>query len=114
MTRVLTRDIAAKVGETATVQGWLHKKRLLGGLNFITLRDRSGIIQSLVDNKQELGKLRGMQIVTVLMLTGTVVDDERAHGGCGMGIDHIVQKTIGLSNIKEATLFPRDINRLTP
>jgi aspartyl/asparaginyl-tRNA synthetase len=37
-----------------------------------------------------------------------------AHGGCGFGIDRFVQKTIGFNNVKEATLFPRDINRLTP
>jgi nondiscriminating aspartyl-tRNA synthetase len=36
------------------------------------------------------------------------------HGGCGFGIDRLVQKTIGLANVKEAVLFPRDINRLTP
>ena len=36
------------------------------------------------------------------------------HGGCGYGLDRLVQKTIGLSNVKEATLFPRDINRLAP
>jgi nondiscriminating aspartyl-tRNA synthetase len=36
------------------------------------------------------------------------------HGGCGFGVDRLVEKTIGLSNIKEAILFPRDINRLTP
>jgi aspartyl/asparaginyl-tRNA synthetase len=36
------------------------------------------------------------------------------HGGCGYGIDRLVQKTIGLNNVKEATLFPRDINRLSP
>ena len=36
------------------------------------------------------------------------------HGGCGFGIDRLVQKTIGLQNVKEATLFPRDINRLAP
>ena len=36
------------------------------------------------------------------------------HGGCGFGVDRLVQKTIGLQNVKEATLFPRDINRLTP
>lgn len=80
-TRVLTQDIHAHVGETITMQGWLHKKRLLGGLNFITLRDRSGIAQSLIDNKEELEKLRGLQIGTVLALTGVVVADERAPGG---------------------------------
>ncbi len=36
------------------------------------------------------------------------------HGGCGYGIDRLVEKTIGLGNVKEATLFPRDINRLAP
>jgi aspartyl/asparaginyl-tRNA synthetase len=37
-----------------------------------------------------------------------------SHGGCGFGIDRLVEKTIGLANVKEATLFPRDINRLSP
>ena len=36
------------------------------------------------------------------------------HGGCGLGVDRLVQKTLGLANVKEACLFPRDINRLTP
>jgi nondiscriminating aspartyl-tRNA synthetase len=36
------------------------------------------------------------------------------HGGCGFGIDRFVEKTIGLKNVKEATLFPRDLNRLAP
>ncbi len=81
MTRTLTDDIASHVGETVTIQGWLHKKRLLGGLNFITLRDRRGIAQSLIDNKEEVEKLRGLQIGTVLGVTGMVVADERAPGG---------------------------------
>ena len=36
------------------------------------------------------------------------------HGGFGMGLERLTQKIIGLKNVKEATLFPRDINRLTP
>lgn len=80
MTRTLIRELASKAGQTVTIQGWLHKKRLLGGLNFITLRDRSGIAQSLIDNKVELEKLRGLQTGTILSLTGIVVSDERAPG----------------------------------
>jgi nondiscriminating aspartyl-tRNA synthetase len=81
MTRVLTQDISQHIGQQITIQGWLHKKRLLGGLNFITLRDRTGVAQSLIDSKDEIEKLRGMQIGTVLALTGTIVADERAPGG---------------------------------
>lgn len=79
--RILTNDIHAHVGETITIQGWLHKKRLLGGLNFITLRDRKGLAQTKIDNKDEIEKLRGLQVGTVLSLTGLVVADERAPGG---------------------------------
>ncbi len=79
--RILTNEINTHVGETITIEGWMHKKRLLGGLNFITLRDRRGVAQSLIDNKDEVEKLRGMQIGSVLALTGTVVADERAPGG---------------------------------
>lgn len=80
-TRTLTQEIQAHIGETVTIEGWLHKKRLLGGLNFITLRDRRGVAQSLIDSKDELEKLRGLQVGTVLALTGMVVADERAPGG---------------------------------
>jgi aspartyl/asparaginyl-tRNA synthetase len=36
------------------------------------------------------------------------------HGGFGMGLERLTQRIIGLNNVKEAALFPRDINRLTP
>lgn len=81
MGRTLARDVKTHIGETVTIQGWIHKKRLLGGLNFITVRDRSGLTQSLIEDKEELEKLRGMQIGTVVAFTGTVVEDERAPGG---------------------------------
>jgi len=81
MTRTLTKNVAAHIGQTITIKGWLHKKRLMGGMNFITLRDRSGITQNLINDKDELEKLRGLQIGTILALTGVVTADERAPGG---------------------------------
>lgn len=79
--RTLNRQLSEHIGETVTIRGWIHKKRLLGGLNFITVRDRSGVSQSLIENKDEVEKLRGLQIGTVVAFTGTVVADERAPGG---------------------------------
>ncbi|MBC7459647.1 aspartate--tRNA(Asn) ligase [Candidatus Saccharibacteria bacterium] len=134
MTRTLTRDLSSHIGETITIQGWLHKKRLLGGLNFITLRDRSGIAQNLIDSKDEVEKLRGMQIGTVLALTGMVVADERAPGGAELHdvtvevmvpvtdespieidkpLDHksenletlFENRVVGLRNIRESNIF---------
>ena len=34
------------------------------------------------------------------------------HGGWGMGLERLTQKMLGLANVKEAALFPRDINRV--
>lgn len=84
MTRTLIRDISTNVDKIVTVRGWLHKKRLLGGLNFITVRDRSGIMQSLIEDKEQIEKLRGMQIGTVVAFTGLITSDERAPGGFEM------------------------------
>ncbi|KAL8796251.1 MAG: hypothetical protein Q9195_001366 [Heterodermia aff. obscurata] len=36
------------------------------------------------------------------------------HGGCGLGVNRLLQAFLGLSDIREATLFPRDVYRLSP
>lgn len=36
------------------------------------------------------------------------------HGGWGLGVERFVQALLGLQNIREAILFPRDRNRLAP
>lgn len=36
------------------------------------------------------------------------------HGGLGLGMERLAAQLIGLENIREATLYPRDIKRLTP
>ena len=36
------------------------------------------------------------------------------HGGIGMGVERFIMKSLGLKNIREATIFPRDQWRLIP
>jgi nondiscriminating aspartyl-tRNA synthetase len=36
------------------------------------------------------------------------------HGGFAIGLERLTQKTLGLANVKEATLFPRDRRRVRP
>ncbi len=79
--RVLVAELPKLTGKSASVSGWLFKRRLLGGLNFLVLRDRTGIVQLLLEDENELKKLEGLQLGTVLTVTGEVLADERAPGG---------------------------------
>jgi nondiscriminating aspartyl-tRNA synthetase len=79
--RKLTNELPALAGKSVTIEGWLHKKRLLGGINFIMLRDRGGVAQIKVEDEVEVEKLRALQIGTVLEISGKVTKDQRAPGG---------------------------------
>jgi nondiscriminating aspartyl-tRNA synthetase len=54
MERVLAKNVVKHAGSQVSVSGWLHKKRLLGGLNFIVLRDRSGLVQIVLQDEAEV------------------------------------------------------------
>lgn len=81
MERTLSKAVVAFIGKPVMIEGWLHKKRLLGGLSFIMVRDRQGVTQVVVEDKDEVEKLRALQIGTILRVEGMVVKEERAPGG---------------------------------
>ena len=61
---------AARAGTTARVSGWVHRRRDHGGLIFIDLRERSGIVQlvfnptAAADAHAEAHKLRSEDVIT--------------------------------------------------
>jgi len=74
-------ELSTKTGHKATVRGWLHKRRDLGGMIFVVLRDRSGLVQVIIKDETEQAKLQGLQNGTVLRISGSVVKEARAVGG---------------------------------
>ena len=65
------------VGKTVTLHGWIHKKRNLGGLLFLDLRDRSGVIQALVRPEQDCYKIaETLKNEYVVALTGVITERE--------------------------------------
>ncbi|MEI2356128.1 aspartate--tRNA ligase [Mesobacillus zeae] len=64
------------IGEKVTLKGWVQKRRDLGGLIFIDLRDRSGIVQIVLNpdvSKEALETAEKVRNEYVLDIKGTVV-----------------------------------------
>lgn len=51
-----TEVSAANVGETVTVMGWVQKSRNKGGIIFVDLRDRSGLLQIIFEQGEDLSR----------------------------------------------------------
>ena len=71
-TRRCTEVTAAQIGENVTVMGWVQKSRNKGGIIFVDLRDRSGILQLIfeendcgAENFAKAEKLRSEFVVAV-------------------------------------------------
>ena len=64
---------AANIGETVTIMGWVQKNRNKGGLDFVDVRDRSGIIQAVFEEGktdsallEKAVKLRAEYVVAIV------------------------------------------------
>ena len=79
--RTLTRDLPDRVGRGVTLQGWVHNRRDLGGIQFLLLRDRSGLVQCVFERTELPLHESSVQV------RGTVVANERAPGGVEVHAD---------------------------
>ena len=68
------------VGQKVTIMGWVQKTRNTGGLIFVDVRDRSGLLQVTFNEeklgKEEFDKAYKLRSEFVVAVTGTVVERE--------------------------------------
>ena len=75
MIRVLIADLHGHIGETVTVAGWVNTLRLQRALQFVLVRDHTGMVQ--VTWKRDGGELEklfdGLTVESTVKVTGQVV-----------------------------------------
>lgn len=93
-------------GQSVTVNGWIHKLRDLGGVTFLDIRDRTGIIQVTLDPSKFAGlELRSESCVSI---TGTVHDRDAATVNPRMptGEVEIIASEVDLLSAAKTLPFP--------
>jgi aspartyl-tRNA synthetase len=64
---------AADVGQTVTLAGWVSRRRDFGGITFVDLRDRSGIVQLFFPgDAEDLAEAHRLNREDVIRVTGTI------------------------------------------
>lgn len=72
MRRILATELKEHLNQQVKIRGWLNNVRAFGKLNFLILRDRSGLAQVVIQDKEEYRKIANLQPGTILTITGTV------------------------------------------
>jgi len=110
--RYYTNELKEYIGKEVTVAGWCHDVRMLGGINFLILRDREGMVQVTAPKKQvkqeiikTYEKLRQEDVIEV---KGKVVKSKVAK----IGVEIIPSELKIIS--KSAIPLPLDPREVTP
>lgn len=89
------------VGESVVLVGWVSKRRNLGSIVFIDLRDRSGIVQILVD--PEKIDIKDVRNEYVLQVYGKVAKKDVANKNLKTGEIEVIADRVNIINSAETT-----------
>ena len=102
------------IGETVTVMGWVQRRRDLGGVIFIDLRDVSGIVQVVIDaasvNDGDFGKGESLRNEYVLAVTGRLEmrDEETVNPNLPTGTVDVRARALRILNKSKTPPFMID------
>jgi nondiscriminating aspartyl-tRNA synthetase len=104
MQRILSAHLSEHVGETVTVAGWVHRRRLLKSVAFLIVRDAAGFTQVVTGP----GALRDLTEESVVEVTGTVTANAAAPAGVELtGPEVRVRSAVGVP-------LPLELHRPAP
>ncbi len=102
MERTLIKDLRPQMDQPVSLRGWIHNLKKFKEFAFVTLRDRSGLLQMILENEEILG---GLRLEASVAVTGVLQANPRAP----MGFELLIQEISILGEAKYE-LLPFAIN----
>lgn len=94
------------VNQTVTIAGWIHRKRNLGNLCFIDLRDHYGITQCVLDSSSDLfEKIKDIRVESVIGVTGKVLKRESINPNMPTGDIEIAVEAVEIHSTADVLPF---------
>lgn len=97
------------IGQEVTLKGWVSRRRDLGGLIFIDLRDREGVMQLVINpetvSTTVMEQAEKVRSEFVLEVTGQVVDREQANPALPTGEVELKVSSLTILNTAKTTPF---------
>jgi len=97
------------VGQEVTLKGWVARRRDLGGLIFIDLRDREGIMQLVINpetvSAEVMATAESLRSEFVLEVTGKVAAREQANDKLATGSVELHVESLTVLNTAKTTPF---------
>ncbi|MBY5005003.1 aspartate--tRNA ligase [Streptococcus suis] len=97
------------IGQEITLKGWVGRRRDLGGLIFIDLRDREGIMQLVINPEvvasDVMATAESLRSEFVIEVTGTVVAREQANDAVATGAVELQVTSLTVLNTAKTTPF---------
>jgi nondiscriminating aspartyl-tRNA synthetase len=87
---IQSQQIQAHIGERVELRGHAQAVRNLGNLMFINVRDRTGCVQVVVDDKSIIEQANGLSPEAAVLITGSVVQSPQRNALAEVHADSIV------------------------
>ena len=101
------------IGQEVTLSGWVHRRRDLGGLIFIDMRDRDGIVQVCFDPKfqEALTAAAGLRNEFCIQIKGEVIarPENQINKNMATGEVEVLAKALKIYNASD--VLPLDFNQ---
>lgn len=102
MKRIMISRLEESIGEKIFIQGWVHRVRILKNISFVIVRDRSGMVQCVVDKDIDLSNLTNESVVEI---TGVAKEGKNSLNN----FEVIVEEINVINKVEE--ILPIEVNK---